>query len=226
MTGEITNLETENRHSPESWRTYGKCSIGRRMVTLTGENPITVSSPVRSDVEAALRECRQWLAPAPRERILAWLSELYLKTVRAASSDDDFKARLEIYARELARFPADVVCDVLQRWRGNFFPTWAELADALERDRRLIVRTQIASALTEFLRSPPGAARKGNPVTADFIESTRRKYGFDRKPEHHVATEHLEYIRRVDERFGEKARASGGKWRPLAEIERMARPNE
>jgi len=141
-----------------------------------GQNPYRISSGSPEDVEAAARETRQWLAPAPREKLLALLSELYLKTAKVGASDEDFRARMEVYARCLSAYPADVACETLRGWRSTFFPTWDELASAIEGDRRISERRLRLDAFERFLCGKQDEKPKGNPVDANFIDEMKKKY--------------------------------------------------
>lgn len=169
-------IETGRAPSPEWWQTYGTCSFSRRTVIEQGQNPYRITSLKRSDAEAALREIRRSLEGPPRDRLLAWLSELYLKTARPGSNDEDFKARLQIYARDLAGFPADIVLEAIRDWRGTFFPAFTELAVKIETDRRLAERRTRIEALELFLAGRQDEKPKGKPVTPEFIATLRAKY--------------------------------------------------
>lgn len=219
MTQELAT--TESRNSPESWRTYGTCCFNRRTVIEGDQNPYRITSQNREDAVSALREARGWLAGAPREKLLSALSELYLKTAKAGAGDEDFRARMQIYARDLADYPADVTLETIRHWRSTFFPTFAEIADAIERDWRIGERRTRVRALESFLAGKQDEKPKGPRVTSDYIVEMRRRYRTEET--HHeprVTPETLETIRKVDEQFGEKAKLNNGRWKPLAEIAR------
>ena len=193
-----------------------------RTVIEQGANPIQVSQGSKTDAEAALYEARAWSTPLTLEASLSLLSQLYLKTVRAGSTDEDFKARMKIYARELERYPADIARDAIQGWRGQFFPTWGELAAVIEADNRLGRRRNVIAAFEEYIRGDANPARRIERPDASFIERMKQKY----RPEddhgrNELTPEQFEAIRIVDEKFGDAARAKNGKWRPLSELEKI-----
>lgn len=222
MTTEIAKTSTQNPNSPESWRTFGTCSITRRTVIEEDQNPLQITASYRSDAEAALREAFRWLQPLSREAALGLLSQLYLKTVRAGTTDEDFRARIAIYARELERYPADIAKDAINGWRGQFFPTWGELAMSIEADRRIAQRRRVVDALEEFLVPKAEPVKTGKPVDDEFIEKMRAKYRrAETEQEATLTPEQYERIKRVDEQFGEAAKAPNGKWRPISELAKL-----
>lgn len=160
--------------------------------------------------------------PLTLEAALSLLSQLYLKTVRAGSTDEDFKARMKIYARELERYPADIARDAIQGWRGQFFPTWGELAAVIEADNRLGRRKNVILALEEFIRGDVKPEREVKRPDASFIEQMRQKYRpDDDHGRNELTPEQLEAIRIVDEKFGAAAKAKNGRWRPISELEKL-----
>lgn len=181
-----------------------------------------ITASCRSDAEAALREAFLWLQPLTREAALGLLSQLYLKTVRAGTTDEDFRARISIYARELERYPADIAKDAINGWRGQFFPTWGELALLIEADRRLGQRRLVIEALEEFLVPKAEPIKQGKPVDDTFIKKMREKYMIKEAEAASTLTpEQFEMIRRVDEQFGDAAKAPNGKWKPLSELAKI-----
>lgn len=77
--------------------------------------------------EAALRDLRNFMTPAPIRQIEGWLAEL--SVIVARRQDDEFadELRVSVYSSRLSRFPADVVRHVLLKETYKFWPTWEEL---------------------------------------------------------------------------------------------------
>lgn len=75
------------------------------------------------------------LSPPPSRQIEAWLAEL--SVIVARRPDDEFTEtlRVEAYAGRLARYPADIVRDVLLGRTWKFWPSWAELEPICEAAR-------------------------------------------------------------------------------------------
>lgn len=124
---------------------------------MAGQSPYQISGD-KSAVEAALIKARAWMVPAETKTTLTLLGELFLKTAKPGSSDEDFRARLNVYARGLAKFPADISTDIVRKWRGKFFPTYDELMEACENDPRWRDRCVRIRALREHLEreeTPP-----------------------------------------------------------------------
>jgi hypothetical protein len=103
------------------------------------------------DRGAALAFLDDALLPAGEDLVLTELARLRAIT---ASRDvgQDLALVFSAYADELQRYPADAVCDVLRNWRGKFWPTWAELAERL--DRIVKPRHALRSAIERGYRKP------------------------------------------------------------------------
>jgi len=90
-----------------------------------------------TDLEAlgkALHSYERACLPAPEKALYQSLTLLKVKTKSAQASTDDIKFQMQIYARELQRYPADVALHVLKTqadWE-TFWPAWAELRERLE----------------------------------------------------------------------------------------------
>ena len=114
------------------------------------------------------------MRPLSRDDAFTLLGALDLKTGKARPTDEDFAARLAIYARDMMAYPADIAGNAIRTWRGTFFPSWHELASAIESDRRLRDRRLRIAALEAFLTSPPTKP----PMTPAEREAV--KDGFER----------------------------------------------
>ena len=110
-------------------------------------------------VAAALADLRNFLTPAPRREIEAWLAEL--SVIVAKRQDDEFseELRLSAYASRLSQYPADVVRAVLLTQTYKFWPSWDELErrlKALASPRlHMIAALERGMAPPEPIRRPP-----------------------------------------------------------------------
>lgn len=110
---------------------------------------LTVNSDSSADLNAALRVITEALYPAPDDLIEEWLAELSVKTARRKASELGAELALSVYTSHLRQYPADVVRHVLRAYRGQWFPTWGELAERLDEltDPRLMVRDHLFGLL-------------------------------------------------------------------------------
>lgn len=139
---------------------------------MAGQSPYQISGD-KSAAEAALIKAKAWMVPAETKTTLTLLGELYLKTAKPGSSDEDFRARLNVYARGLAKFPADISSDIVRKWRGKFFPTYDELIEACESDPRWRDRCVRIRALREYLEREAEPSRPR--ITPDRLEAIKRQ---------------------------------------------------
>ena len=112
----------------------------------------------RESALAALTDLRNFMTPAPVRKIETWLAELSVTVAR--QKDDDFgdELRLNVYASRLSRYPADVVRQVLQEGRFQFWPTWDELAKRC--DAATAPRAHMIAALERGLPAEPEPQRR------------------------------------------------------------------
>lgn len=113
-------------------------------------------------VEAALTDLRNFMAEPDIRQVEEWLAEL--SVIVAKRADDEFSEalRLNAYASRLARYPADVVRNVLLSQTYRFWPAWEELekrCEALTSPRRNMI------AALERGPEPPEPERR--PATAE-----------------------------------------------------------
>lgn len=112
--------------------------------------------------EAALRDLRNFMTPAPIRQIEGWLAELSVIVARA--KDDAFadELRVSVYSSRLSRFPADVVRTVLLQDTYKFWPTW----DELEKRCKALTgpRVQMIAAME---RGPEPVEPPRRPATQD-----------------------------------------------------------
>ena len=131
------------------------CSVKTEMVFPEGMNgeatfrqmpvSLTVTTASSADLFGALAVMQEALYPAPREQIEEWLAELSVKTARRRETGNEAELALSVYTSHLREYPADAVRHVLRAYRGTWFPTWGELATALEEyvEPRLMIRDRL-----------------------------------------------------------------------------------
>ena len=68
---------------------------------------------------------------------------------------------LSVYTDHLRDYPGDVVRHVLSSYRGQWFPTWGELADRLDEftEPRLMIRDRLADMQSGKNAEPPKVDR-------------------------------------------------------------------
>ena len=161
---------------------------------------MTVSLGSQSDLPAALRVAQESLLPARVGAIEEWLACVSVKTARRKDSAQGDELALSVYTAHLSDYPADVVRFVLTNYRGQWFPTWGELADRLDEytDPRLMIRDRLsdmlrgksqeiteAPTLDQFraelaalnrtlLRFPETACEKSDRLRADIVAEIER----------------------------------------------------
>lgn len=218
--------KTELAKPPESWTSYGACSVRRKTATVQGESPILIESSSRADAEAALREIDHWLAPLPEKRMYGLLGELYLKTARRTERDDDKEGLFRLYARELARYPGDLLANYINNYRGTFFPVLAEIQNAMERDWRFAERRRRREALCAFLGGEQCDEPRRSRPTTEQIRRNERYFSADREPKSIVplSDEKLAALEKIDRMPAQIAhrKKNPGKWKPIAELRKTA----
>lgn len=146
-----------------------------------------------ADVPAALKAINESLMPASEEQLEVWLAELAVKTARRKSSDIGAEMAVSVYVAGLSKYPADTVRHVLTNYRGQWWPTWGELADRLDElaEPRIMIRDHllrlsspdapkqlahdpIAEKLAK-LRGDLEAAERVAAKYPELAESTQRK---------------------------------------------------
>jgi hypothetical protein len=100
-------------------------------------------------------------------RIRGALAECRLRTTSRGEGEDDTKARMEIYARDLRQYATPRVLAVLGDWprRNKFFPTWAELVDELTRPLPGKAAPEHRQIAHDSRRTDPETARKFSRLT-------------------------------------------------------------
>jgi len=85
------------------------------------------------DIATARTMVDRCMRPARENQIKALLAELRVETKARAEHDDDLVLGLQLYADELAKHPADVVCAAVRKIarRDTFYPSLAELRKQL-----------------------------------------------------------------------------------------------
>jgi hypothetical protein len=117
-----------------------------------GFDPMTESFELEAPVDAeelvrARGLVAETLKPAERPLIADELAKLRLRT-KSSDPPEFLNAQLNLYADDLAEYPADVVVDALRSWgrRETFWPSAAELIG--ECDRRVLRRKRLRDALS------------------------------------------------------------------------------
>ena len=132
---------------------------------------LTLDIGSSADLEAALRVANESLAPASVQQIEEWLAELSVKTARRKASEMGAELALSVYTGALRGYPADAVRHVLSSYRGQWFPTWGELADRLDEltEPRLMIRDRLV-AILKGEDTPKLEAKPKNQRIADLKE--------------------------------------------------------
>lgn len=106
---------------------------------------LTVNTASSHDLIEALRIIQESLLPASVETIEEWLAELSVKTARRKESSLGTELALSVYTSHLRQYPADAVRHTLTGFRGQWFPTWGELADRLDElvEPRVMIRDRL-----------------------------------------------------------------------------------
>ena len=126
---------------------------------------MTVNLGLSNDLTAALAVANESLRPAPVEAIEEWLARLSVKTARRKDSAQGDELALSVYTDHLRAYPGDAVRHVLSSYRGQWFPTWGELADMLDEftEPRLMIRDRLVAILkgedTPKLEAKPKSQR-------------------------------------------------------------------
>lgn len=110
---------------------------------------LTVITAASADIKAALSAIHESLYPALFEQIEQWLAALSVRTARRRESGNEAELALTVYTSYLAEYPGDAVREVLHQYRGQWFPTWAELVDALDEyvEPRRMIRDRLADLI-------------------------------------------------------------------------------
>jgi hypothetical protein len=67
--------------------------------------------------------------PAPRDMVEVWLAELSVSAKKRQEDGFSDALRIEVYSRDLAKYPADVVKEALAPRRWKFWPALSEVQD-------------------------------------------------------------------------------------------------
>ena len=127
---------------------------------LDGEAPM-------GDLRSAREVVAGHLRPAPAAVIRQELARLRASTKARDEGDDDLAMRLQVLAEVCAEWPADVVVAALRGWAKaeTFFPSLAEIRDALQRNGR--PRQSMLRAIEEGLMREPLAPPPPPPTEAE-----------------------------------------------------------
>ena len=112
----------------------------------------------KDEIDVAIQVINKYCEPLPPRDLDELLGVLYVKTKQAKQDQSDLKAAIQIYARGLSEYPADIVREVLTKWGDNniWWPSWSELkADIAWRNKRGMMRNALVAraatmALAEY----------------------------------------------------------------------------
>lgn len=136
------------------------------------------------DEIAALAVWREHMQPAPLRSLVDLATLLKVGCKARAEGEEMTAAQIKVYADTLGCYPADVAREAVDQWlkTEKFFPSLADLHDACK--RAMQGRDRIADEIKREARrrsapayDEPRSPLSGKPVTPEFIEETRRKYG-------------------------------------------------
>ncbi|MDZ7905203.1 MAG: hypothetical protein U5N55_05075 [Cypionkella sp.] len=110
------------------------------------------------DRDKALADLQNFMQPATKGQIEAWLAELSVLVVRRADDAVAEGARLSAFSKRLSAFPADIVRVALLETPHKFWPSWVELEEickSLAAPRvQMIAALKRGPALPEPTRRP------------------------------------------------------------------------
>jgi hypothetical protein len=110
---------------------YNDPDYGYTPIHARGFSPIEASL---ADIEAGLAIVAEAMTPPDNKTLIAELTTLKLLTVSRNNSDDEMELVLRAYARELGRYPRDIVLAVIHKRARTekWWPALAELLNAIE----------------------------------------------------------------------------------------------
>ena len=113
---------------------------------------LTVTPSGSLEAETAERIVNALRAPAPREKLVEWVTICAVLTAQPRDDDMSAELKLRAYVEKLSEYPGDVVREVLNEWpgRSKWFPTWAELKAAL--DKHTGIRPMLVDRVREVIR--------------------------------------------------------------------------
>lgn len=101
------------------------------------------------DVSMVLAAVEESMRPAPEAMLLAKLGAMWLSMAHEKRDAQDGVNAMKVYARQLTKFPHDIVMDLLTEWHdgrhGDFFPTVSALVKEL--DGRCLKRRHLLDEL-------------------------------------------------------------------------------
>lgn len=116
---------------------------------------LTVITASSADLRAALSVIQEAMYPASVEQIEQWLAAVAVKTGRRRETSNESDLALSVYTAHLREYPGDAVREVLHAYRGQWFPTWGELADRLDEfvEPRVMIRDRLMDMIDGGTRS-------------------------------------------------------------------------
>lgn len=164
---EATPAEARNAVSASLKR----CGVNASVAILMGGRVAVKLTPVDGippDFSKAAAQAEMLLACPSEDAVKEWLAELDAMTAKKSGSEFDGALTLKAYARRLAGFPADLVRFELLEQRRKWFPTLAEIEDAIEPET--IRRRALADKLADLAARP-----KAQPEPVDPREAALRR---------------------------------------------------
>lgn len=111
---------------------------------------VNVSTLKAEDAADALDTVNRYLAPCGYDFALGELMSLYYATKSRKESAEDEKARVMVYAKDLSRYPADILQEVVSDLRNTekFFPALSDIDRAVNANQRYGNRMSLRRQLT------------------------------------------------------------------------------
>lgn len=199
--------KVKNMNVLDMSNSYGAIQFRERTATREGQNPVEIYGSSKADAEAALNEYQNLMRPAQAKALREALVALDQKTKRTKENETDLTLQLKIYLSELQKLPGDIALDVINNWRGTFFPAWGEIYDAIVADPRMTLRRRRIRALMDFITGEPEKPRK--PVTPEQIERNWNEWNAGLKAEQNAEKTFwtAERLAQFRERFDRKVGA-------------------
>lgn len=107
--------------------------------------------------------------PTPRDMVEIWLAELSVSAKKRQEDGFSDALRIEVYSRELARYPADVVKEALAPRRWKFWPALSEVQEIC--DAMCRTRAVYAAAAARGPAPQPAPARQATEAEKARVQA-------------------------------------------------------
>jgi len=144
-------------------------------MTLAGEMGLEIVATCPDDLLKARSDVGWWLQGASLAELTDALGKRYLVSTTRKQGVKDMQAQIAITASRLTRLPGDVALDLIAKWRGKYFPTEAELVEAIEGDTRTIKRRMLFKIITEAIEN--GTIKPIKRITPQQAEKIAQSHG-------------------------------------------------